>query len=205
MSAVDRAALEQLRAAAAPLPWRAGEPMWSYVYPDPDDPDEPDACSYCGRGELISTDEVDGNLRHLHMVDADHLIYGAGGEKVTGNYDWEDGGIVRAEDTQFVVAVVNALPALLAALDVANAKLLGGPTVRAQLYAQSRAYSELITWACRDDEWWRLRLGIDDPAPRWHREPVPSSRDGLTPLGWVEIPQDVTVRAAAGQEENDCG
>lgn len=94
--------------------------MWSYVYPDPDDPDEPDACSYCGRGELISTDEVDGNLRHQHMVDAGHLIYGAGGEKVTGNYDWEDGGIVRAEDTQFVVAVVNALPALLAALDTAE-------------------------------------------------------------------------------------
>jgi hypothetical protein len=74
----------------------------------------PDTCSFCAQGgEPVWRGEADINgtmmRAHRHRVpDPDgHTITGADFEEVAGNYDYEEGGIIRPEDTALILLAVN--------------------------------------------------------------------------------------------------
>jgi hypothetical protein len=112
----ERAALRALEAEATPAPWRAGELREAPVHPGIGD-DGQDECVWCAEGPPVWVGGVGGHPTHRHEVGADHDLYGSEGAQVTGNYGYEEGGIVRPEDTRFLAAARNALPGLLDAAD----------------------------------------------------------------------------------------
>lgn len=61
-----------------------------------------------------------------------HQIHNAEGVTVAGNYDYEDGGIISAEDAALIIAMRNALPAIFDALDPPIKKRRPRPEQRAE-------------------------------------------------------------------------
>jgi hypothetical protein len=79
------------------------------------------------------TDRIE-ELQRLHeaatkgpwrpQADDEHDIEADAGE-VVGNYDWEEGGCIHRSDRDLIVAMRNALPALLR-VAMAARKVIGG-------------------------------------------------------------------------------
>lgn len=105
-------AMEARAAAATKGPWE--------VVPRTDDSviEADDECHYCGEGRtLVSAEEYEGDettasyTLHRHEAAPHHVV--AGGTEITGQVDYEEGGIIRAEDTAFIAAARTEHPALI--------------------------------------------------------------------------------------------
>lgn len=120
MSALDR--LRTIAEQATPGPWERGDVwLWAGVI------NTDGSCSACTRhGDpvWVGTSDINGELMlaHKHRVkdpwEPEHRISSPDG-LVTGNYDYEEGGIIDAVDTEFIVTFDP--PTVLALLDVAEA------------------------------------------------------------------------------------
>lgn len=102
--------------AATPGPWEHGD-IWSWAGVV-----APDECALCrSHGEPVWVGQADINgklmLAHKHRnpdpYQPDHLVSGPD-RLVAGNYDYEEGGILRRADARFIVAARQDVPALLA-------------------------------------------------------------------------------------------
>lgn len=124
----ELAEIEAAEQAATPGPWEPGH-VWltAGLIFDADRNRVEDGtathCAYChlgppewsGRMAINSSKKMPAHRhRSPEPYEPDHLISGAGGAFIAGNYDYEAGGILRPEDTAFVVAARSAVPALLA-------------------------------------------------------------------------------------------
>lgn len=77
----------------------------------------PGCCAFCGNpeGELVRAHGDGGRSMHLHRFKAEdwHDIYAADGTRITGNYDYEEGGVCSSEAD---ARLISAAPELLEAL-----------------------------------------------------------------------------------------
>lgn len=78
-----------------------------------------DECQYCGEGRPLDSSEDyredDGSLSytmHRHVTEPHHVV--AGGIEITGQVDYEEGGVIRGADTAFIAAARTEHPALIA-------------------------------------------------------------------------------------------
>jgi hypothetical protein len=125
--------LERLCEGATAGPWALGHEPWGRyvndgsgagIYADGKTP--VGKCRDCKPDDPLvheATHEETGQRYHLHKSDTDgalvepdpHRIHSrATWQSVCGNYDYECGGVVREVDARLIVAVVNALPRLIA-------------------------------------------------------------------------------------------
>jgi hypothetical protein len=146
--------LERLCEGATAGPWALGHEPWGRyvndgsgagIYADGKTP--VGKCRDCKPDDPLvheATHEETGQRYHLHKSDTDgalvepdpHRIHSrATWQSVCGNYDYECGGVVREVDARLIVAVVNALPRLIA-------------RVRELEGAERRAYERAAS-ACR--------------------------------------------------------
>lgn len=74
-------------------------------------------CAFCGNpeGKLIKEYKVNGGTTHLHRFPSSdwHDIYSVNGTKITGNYDYEEGGVCNSEaDARLIAAAPDLYEAL---------------------------------------------------------------------------------------------
>ena len=114
---MDLQAIEARLEAATLGPWRRPEPKIYDSYVALED------CS-CANGwdngesritlEESGLEDEDGNEYHRHTETDYHHVIGSNGHGVTGNYDWEAGGIMEEADTEFIAHAPEDIRALLA-------------------------------------------------------------------------------------------
>ena len=112
--------IEARLAAATPGPWRRPEPKIYNSYVALED------CS-CANGwdngesritlEESGLEDEDGNEYHRHTETDYHHVIGSNGHGVTGNYDWEAGGIMEEADTEFIAHAPEDMKLLLDILE----------------------------------------------------------------------------------------
>jgi hypothetical protein len=129
MTRVELAALRKIAKAATPGPWVSGNNwdvagVFTQGTNDKDRPPiPPGACTYCRNHEppiRVERTNINGRrmLAHWHRSNKpwrpEHLIETEDGKKmIAGNFDYEEGGIIHANDTEYITtfnpAVVLAL------------------------------------------------------------------------------------------------
>lgn len=123
------AEIERAEQSATPGPWEPGA-VWivaGLIYDaDGNRVTQKTAthCSYCNHGEpeWVGRTDINGTVMKAHRhrdadpYQPDHRISGPAGGTIAGNYDYEAGGILSAEDTRFICAARSAVPELLAAV-----------------------------------------------------------------------------------------
>ena len=93
----DRDKLRTLAEAATPGPWEC-LPDQEVRYLE-----DGDTCGLCEDGlEPLNVDSENGYSLHAHWAPSHHVNSDAG--NITGNYDWEEGGILEHADSQFIAA-----------------------------------------------------------------------------------------------------
>ncbi len=118
----ELAAIRARCEAATPGPWE-WERSYSVAYPGTDG-----KCCYClspKANELVREFVAeDGRPAHVHRFAWDdypdkwHFIDSADGTTITGNYDYEDGGVAsKREDADFIAHARTDVPALLAEVE----------------------------------------------------------------------------------------
>jgi len=136
-TALDLDALSALERAATPAPWEPGDPWLTAGLIYDEDGERVGAgpsatrCAFCHHGEPVWAGRRDINgtrmAAHIHrnreVLRPEHYIAGPPGVLVAANFDYEVGGIVSPEDVALIVAMRNALPALLSALAAAREEL----------------------------------------------------------------------------------
>ena len=114
---MDLQAIEARLAAATPGPWKRPEPE---IYDSYLSPEECECTNGWDNGDCHITlkesglEDEDGNEYHRHTETDYHHVIGANGKGVTGNYDWESGGILNESDTEFIAHAPADIEALLA-------------------------------------------------------------------------------------------
>ena len=130
MNAEEFKAIKARADAATPGPWEAGD-VWltAGLIWDADHnrvgPKVATHCGYCHHGEPVwaGRTDINGTVMRAHRhrdpdpYEPTHKISGADGASVAGNYDYEAGGILRPEDTEFIIHARTDVPALLAEVD----------------------------------------------------------------------------------------
>lgn len=101
------AVLEHIASRGTPGPWRVGNPSFSctmdHVHGKGD-------CSYEFRGWM------EGEYWNKYIYRDKPMATNADEELVAGKWDYEEGGIVKPADAELIVALINNLPQILAAL-----------------------------------------------------------------------------------------
>ena len=109
----------QARADAATAgPWEVvPEDTWHYLDKDAE-------CNLCTKGVELLREHFydDGEKAHIHW-DSSHCICDSEQNLVAGNFDYEEGGIIRHEDTVFIANARQDVPALLEYIAELEAKL----------------------------------------------------------------------------------
>ena len=123
---MDLQAIEARLAAATPGPWRRPEPKIYDSYVALED-------CICANGwdngesritlEESGLEDEDGNEYHRHTETDYHHVIGSNGHGVTGNYDWEAGGIMEEADTEFIAHAPEDIRALLGEVTDLRVKL----------------------------------------------------------------------------------
>jgi len=131
MSELDLNEIKERAEAASPGPWEAGD-VWyvaGVIFDDERQRVGPGKkatrCAMCHLGAPVASGRWDINgtrmQAHRHHTDdpyaPEHRISSADGGVVAGNYDYEAGGILRPEDTAFIVAARQDVPALVAEVE----------------------------------------------------------------------------------------
>ena len=153
----EKEMIERLKAAeakATPGPWKVGHLAYRMrmvktgsnkdtgIYADDDTPIGKCAdCKECGE-PLAVKDDGNGPY-HVHPMYPDtaakyepdqHQLHSQTTfDLVAGNYEYEEGGIVREDDTAFIAAARTAVPKLLAALDDRD-RQIGEQTKKSEFY-----------------------------------------------------------------------
>lgn len=122
---VDLAELRRKAQEATPGPWQVGDDTWvaGVIHAD-------GTCSWCGSDrELVWSGQQDINgtvmEAHAHKADeswpSEHEIVSTPfpREAVAGNYGYEEGGIIRPSDADFIVAACNSAETLVEVVEVA--------------------------------------------------------------------------------------
>ncbi len=104
------AVLEHLASKGTPGPWRQGEPTFSCKIGTPGHVHGKGNCTYAFQGWM--TGEYWAGRIHRDKEMADNTQ----AEQVAGTWNYEEGGIVNAADAELIVALINNLPQILAAL-----------------------------------------------------------------------------------------
>ena len=109
------------QATKGPWDWR-----WSFVDAGVNDGSFPDwpvgirrgTCAYCGNKKAVLVREYkdeQGRSLHQHRFPSDvwHDIVAFNGKLITGNYDYEEGGVLHEEDATFIAHAREDLPTLV--------------------------------------------------------------------------------------------
>lgn len=109
-TAQHRATVQAAYAKMTPGPWVQGVGMFSCNDDHGGESHGKGKCRYLFRGYAPRDNEITrSGLIELESVAEDE-------QRVAGNYDYEQGGIINAEDAAGIVALVNAYPLMEAAL-----------------------------------------------------------------------------------------
>ena len=129
---LDLQAIEARLEAATLGPWRRPEPKIYDSYVTLED------CG-CANGwdngesritlEESGLEDEDGNEYHRHTETDYHHVIGSNGHGVTGNYDWEAGGIMEEADTEFIAHAPEDIRALLGAVKAVRDAVARHPDV----------------------------------------------------------------------------
>ncbi len=112
----DLEAIKARADAATAGPWEL-VPEVDYRYPK-----KGRECDLCENGvELLRVRQVIDILVHDHCSPSHRITASSG--RVAGNYEYEDGGIIRHEDTVFIANARQDVPALLEYIAELEAKL----------------------------------------------------------------------------------
>lgn len=120
MTATIPALLQPLKdrlAAATPGPWEVVPEFDTYMIDGPDD-----ECTYCQAGDKpVKVEEYEefetspAYTVHYHAGEAHHI--NAVGVGITGNYDYEVGGILDGKNTEFIAHAPTDQAKLIAAIE----------------------------------------------------------------------------------------
>jgi hypothetical protein len=101
------AVLEHLASKSTPGPWKAGSPSFFCTMEHKHGKGE---CDYAFRGWNEEEYWRKSIYRDKPMLNTNEA------EQVAGTWDYEEGGIIKPEDSELIVALINNLPAILKAL-----------------------------------------------------------------------------------------
>jgi hypothetical protein len=136
MTDLDLDAIQARVDAATDGPWEVDyDEGWCFI-----DLEHPD-CKYPDEMLLWRKPYDDGEEDHEHRLSsANHVLTASG--RVTGNYDWDAGGILETVDVEFIAHARTDIPALIAEVKALRGKVAEVEELTQQVAVNAEVNSE---------------------------------------------------------------